>query len=100
MQLTTQPAQTRGDPAFEHFWEPLPVQWTVQGLPEDSNRFRTEIMRGWWDKATVRERGQRLADQRAHIVATVARTMGVNVPPAWVTYTMGDEKSAGPVHPG
>ncbi|MGW2845393.1 hypothetical protein ACWC5G_10555, partial [Streptomyces sp. NPDC001274] len=23
-----------GDPAFEHFWEPLPVQWTVQGLPE------------------------------------------------------------------
>ncbi|MFE9461732.1 hypothetical protein [Streptomyces californicus] len=80
-----------GDPSFERFWEPLPVWWTVRGLPEGSNRYETAIMRGWWDKATAREREDRLAEQRDHIVATVAKARGVVVDPAKVTYTMGEE---------
>ncbi|MFD8609369.1 hypothetical protein [Streptomyces sp. NPDC059631] len=88
-----------GTPSFEHFWEPLPVRWTVRDLPEGSNRYQTTIMRGWWDAATTREREQRLTDQRNQIVATVARTTDVDVDPAGVTYTIGDADGAGPAHP-
>ncbi|MFB6814342.1 hypothetical protein ACFCV8_07330 [Streptomyces sp. NPDC056347] len=73
-------------------------QGITEGLHKQHNHYRTENMRGWWDKATKKEREQRLADQRDHIVATVARTLGVDVDPTEVTYTMGDEKGAGPCH--
>ncbi|MEV8606179.1 hypothetical protein AB0465_40665 [Streptomyces griseoviridis] len=85
--------------AFESFWVPLVVEWTVQDLPEGSNEWRTEIMRGWWDKATASEREQRLIEQRDHIVSTVARTMGVDIDPAGVMYTLGCEENAGPARP-
>ncbi|MEU7322707.1 hypothetical protein ABZ682_19450 [Streptomyces griseoviridis] len=52
-----------------------------------------------WDKATASEREQRLIEQRDHIVSTVARTMGVDIDPAGVMYTLGCEENAGPARP-
>lgn len=69
------------DLSNEPQYEYLPVQWTVPGLPEDRNAYRSEISRDWWEGATREERDRLLKDQREQLAVSVARTTGVQVDP-------------------